>query len=196
MQKEILRQIVHLSGLLFVFLAQIFDKWISSAIFFGIFFIFIFYGEYIKIKKQPLLGLRNLAFFFERKNTRPFTGAIFFYLGCGLAFLIFPHNIASVSSAILAVGDSLSTIIGMNFGRHKTIGKKSVEGSLAFFAGSFLISLIFVKWQIGFIGSLIAALVELCIPPKIGGKTLWLLDDNLLIPIICGIVMFLFGFYF
>ncbi len=186
-----LRQFVHLSGLLFVGLAHFLDSMQSAVLFLVIGLFFFLYWEYIKIKKKPLMGLRNLAFFFERKDVRPFTGAVWFYIGGFLAFVLFPHNIASASVSILAVGDSLSTVFGVKFGRHKLIGKKSLEGSLAFFASSFLVSLIFVNPLVGFFGSLTGALVELLIPQKIGKKAYWFLDDNLLIPVISGAVMWI-----
>ena len=195
MNREVFRQLVHLSGLLFVFIAQFLDRWVSAMVFLGIGVFFFIYGEYVKRKEHGLFGLRKLAMMMERKESRLFSGAFWFYIGCGISFLLFHHQIASAASAILAVGDSLSTIVGINFGRHKIIGKKSIEGSLTFFVSSFLISLIFVRWEVGLIGALIASVIELITPHKVGKKTYWILDDNLLIPIISGAVMFGVDFY-
>ncbi len=189
MHKEILRQAVHLSGLIFVLLAQLFDKWLAAAMFLGIGAYFLIYSEYVR-RTKSLIGFRNFAYIFEkRKSRKPFEGAYWFYIGCGISFLLFPKNIALASSAILAVGDSFSTIFGVHFGRHKLVGNKSAEGSIVFFASSFFISLVFVNPAIGFLGSLIATLVELSTPGK-SKNSIWMLDDNLLIPIISGAVMY------
>ncbi len=194
MENELLRQLVHLSGLLFVLIAQFLGRIWSVAMFLAIAMYFLLYYEYVK-RSKSLIGFRKIVFFFEtRSKGRPFSGAFWFYAGSTLSFIFFPLNIASASVAILAVGDSFSTIFGVRFGGHKLIGKKSLEGSLAFLMGSFLISLFFVNPLPGFIGSFTAMVVELFTPPKMGRKSHWIVDDNLLIPIISGAVIFLLGF--
>lgn len=195
MHSETLRQLAHLSGLAFVAAAQYLDWLTAAAMFFAIGAFFFFYAEYVK-RTKPALGFRNFVFKFEKRKGRNFSGAFWFYIGAGLGFILFPLNIASAAAAILAVGDSFSTLIGVHFGKHKIVGKKSLEGSLAFLFGSFLISLVFVKPVIGLIGSVIAMLVELFTPHKTNLKNYhWVFDDNLLIPIISGIVMLALGFF-
>ena len=196
MHHEIPRQAVHLSGLAFVFVAQYLGKPWAFLVFFAIAAFFFVYAEHVK-RAKPIFGFRRLVFFFEKRgSSRPFVGAFWFYMGSGIAFVLFPLNIALAASAILSVGDSFSTIFGVHFGKHKIIGKKSLEGSLAFLIGSFLISLIFVKPLIAFLGALVGALVELYTPDKIRNKKVhWVFDDNLLIPIISGAVMFILLFF-
>lgn len=186
MHKEMLRQAVHLSGLAFVFAAQYLDKMQGAVLFLSIGIFFLVYSEYVR-RTKSLLGFRNFVYKFEkRKDSRPFKGAYWFYIGCGISFALFPKNIASAASAILAVGDSFSTIIGIHFGRHKIINNKSAEGTLAFFITAFLASLLFVNPVASFIGSAAAAVVELITPPKLSKRSHWILDDNLLIPITSG----------
>lgn len=189
MHKEVLRQLTHLSGLIFVFIAQYLDKLQASALFLGIGAFFLIYSEYVR-RTKALFGFRDLVYKFEkRKAVKPFIGAYWFYIGCGLSFILFPHKAALAASAILAVGDSFSTLIGIHFGKHKIADNKSFEGALAFFISSFVISLLFVKPLLGFAGAFIGAVVELSIPPKTSKRSSWLLDDNLLIPIISGLVV-------
>ena len=191
MHKDTPRQLVHLSGLIFVFIGLHLNRSSSAIMFFGVAVFFYLYGEYVS-RSKPIFGLRRLAFFFEkRKSSRPFSGALWFYIGSGISFALFPLMIAVASSAILAVGDSFSTMFGLNFGKHKLVGEKSVEGSGAFLIGAFLIALLFLKPSIAFAGAFTGMLVEAFIPPKLGGKkTHWFLDDNLLIPIVSGAVIF------
>ena len=191
MHEDTPRQLVHLSGLVFVYIAQFLTKAESIIVFFSIAAFFFLYAEYVT-RSKPVFGFRKLVYLFEKRNSsRPFVGAFWFYVGVGIAFALFPLNIASASAAILAVGDSFSTIFGLNFGKHKINGKKSLEGSTGFLIGSFLISLFFVNPVLGFVGAFVGTIVELLTPHKVGGKkTCWFYDDNLLIPVISGGVMF------
>jgi len=196
------RQLVHLSGLLFVLLAQFTGSILAAFSFFAIAATFLIYSEYIKREKIMLAGfleaaekrLRNFITKFERTGTpRPFLGAFWFYAGCGFAFLLFPLPVASAACSILAVGDSLSTIFGKKFGRHKLIGSKTAEGSAVFFAGAVLISLVFVNPLPALAGSAAAAIAELL--PDVHflfkAKGRGFVDDNLLIPIVAGFIMLL-----
>ncbi len=194
MHKETPRQLIHLSGLLFVLIAQYLSRTASMAMFFGIAIIFFLYAEHVTRSKKPIFGIRKIVYIFEKRDSgRPFAGVFWFYTGSGIVFSLLPLNIASAASAILAVGDSFSTMFGLNFGKHRLVGKKSLEGSSAFFVGAFFISLIFVTPVVAAVGAFVGMLVELFIPPKLGGKkSHWFLDDNLLIPIIGGAAMFVF----
>jgi len=141
MQTELPRQLVHLSGLLLVILAQFTGRRAAILYFALIALFFLLYSYYIKRREKKDNGLfnkfesrfRDFAFSFERKDEKyPLIGAFWFYTGCSLALALYPLNIASSSCAMLAVGDSLSTLIGKKFGRHK-IGNKTLEGSIACF---------------------------------------------------------------
>ena len=148
-----MRQLVHLSGLLFILLAQFMNKAASGLLFILIALFFLAYSEHVsRFRKNHGITflskidskIRGLAFWLERKETKkPFTGAFWFYMGIGLAFLLFPIKAASVAGAILAVSDSLSTLIGIRFGKHRLIGKKTYEGTSAFFISALLVCLVF-----------------------------------------------------
>lgn len=81
--------------------------------------------------------------------------SLYFILGSFMAALFFDKTAVAVSVIVLAISDSLASLIGMNFGRHKIYGKKTLEGSLAFFISAFLI----VNYFYGFFTALIAALI-------------------------------------
>ncbi len=207
MKTELPRQLVHISGLLFIILAQFIGGLLTAFYFFVIAGTILLYSEYMKREQNRWLGiidrfeskLRELAIKLERKEIeRPFLCAFWFYAGCGLAFLIFPLNIASAACAMLAIGDASSTLVGMRFGKHRIMKNKTLEGSSAFFLTAFFISLIFINPLLALLGSIVAMLTEL-IPGLSIFKKLrkkHLIDDNFLIPIIAGAVMFLVGFLF
>ena len=200
MRKEILRQLVHLSGLLFIAFAWFMDKAFVGILFMLAALFFLLYSEYVgkcgKDHKTMLsrieCRLRDFAFMLERKDARrPFAGAFWFYFGAGLAFLIFPLNTASAAGATLAVSDSLSTIIGKKFGRRKVLGRKTLEGTSAFFLSALFVCVLFFNPAIAITGAAAATLAEL-IPEwkRVSRSRLsGLLDDNLLIPVITGFVL-------
>ncbi len=180
---------VHLSGLVFVILAQFIEREMTIIYFSLIALFFLLYSWYVRGQERRLAKyferfeskFREFFFRFEREDAKnPFTGAMFFYIGCTIAFIFFPFPIASAACIMLAVGDSLSTLVGKKFGKHK-IGRKTFEGSLACFFGSFLAGIFFVNPVLSLAGAIASSLTEL------GSR----IDDNLTIPVVSGMVMFL-----
>jgi dolichol kinase len=200
LRQEILRQLVHMSGLLFIALAQFIGKILVGVLFMLTALFFLLYSEHVRkcVKDHSTLfsriecKMRDFALFFERKGApRPFAGAFWFYFGAGLAFLLFPLGPASAAGAVLAVSDSLSTIIGKGFGRHALIGKKTWEGTGAFLISAFLVCLLFFSPPAAFLGAASATVAEL-LPGwrRISASRFSrVLDDNLLIPVISGLVL-------
>lgn len=178
---------VHLSGIVFVIFAQFIGKEMTVIYLSMIALFFFIYSWYVRTQEKKLENFlskfeskfRDFTLKFERKHVNPFSGAMFFYIGCMLAFVFFPFSIASAACAMLAVGDALSTLVGENLGKRK-IGSKTFEGSVACFLGSVAAGIFFVSPFLTVIGALTASFAELI--PKV--------DDNLTIPILAGLVMF------
>ncbi len=202
---EIARQIVHISGIVLVILSFFIDSILISAYFFSIAISLLIYSLIFTKQRNNLIralhtlenGFNFLVDKFERTTTKkPFIGAIWFYFSCGLAFLFFPFKVAVITCSILAVADGFSTIIGTNFGRHKLIGRKSVEGSLVFFITSFLVLLIISSlWNIGLwiilSTSIMATLSELLPELRVlkKAKEREIIDDNFTIVAITGLFL-------
>jgi dolichol kinase len=204
MKSEIMRQLVHMSGLLFILLAQFMDKAMAGLLFLLIALFFLAYSEHVsrcEKNRKSLLSkiecrIRGMAFWLERKDSRkPFTGAFWFYTGIGLAFLIFPLRAASAAGVVLAVSDSLSTVIGVRFGRHRLAGKKTYEGTGAFFVSALLVCLIFFSPVISLLAATIAALAELLPETRLFShpKLKIVSNDNILIPLMTGLSLTVLG---
>ncbi|MBU0953738.1 MAG: hypothetical protein KKA90_04980 [Nanoarchaeota archaeon] len=201
MNLEYRRQLVHLSGILFVFLAQYTGRFIGVFIFAILTLTFIYYSEFVRrqhrhlfLIKQLEARVRNFAMKFERTAVpRPFLGAIWFYAGCTVAFVLFPLEIASLACLVLAVGDAVATAIGSNLGKHRLLDKKTIEGTAAFFFVSLFVLVVFVPPTVALVTALLATIAELLpsIEPLRKIKQRGLLDDNLLIPLVTGIVLVL-----
>jgi len=194
MRREMLRQAVHLSGFVFVFIL-----FASRAM--GLFLLFslsafmLLYQEHIKKpKKTNRLEklIRHVAFKLVRKDTnKPFLGAFWFYFGIGFSFLVFPIKIAMVSSLILILSDSLSTLIGLRFGSHKLFGSKTIEGSFVFFLSSLIISSYIINPVSGLLCSFFATFAELVPEFFKNAKHKEIINDNILIPLASGFILLL-----
>jgi dolichol kinase len=190
MRTELPRQLVHLSGLLFIVLAQFIGRETSIAYFLIISLFFLIYSFYARFRERKWSNLihrfesrfREFALSFERKKhfENPFMGAFWFYFGCFLTLAMFPFHIASSACCILAVGDSVSTLFGIKFGRHEITKGKTLEGSMAFVFFSFVVSLFFVSPpSLALVGSFFGMIAE------IFSKV----NDNLTIPLVSAFFM-------
>ena len=197
---ELSRQLVHLSALVFVLFTLFMDKLLISVYFFMIAFSLLLYSFIIRKQQNNFIktihklekSFKYLVSNFERQETKvPFIGAFWLYFSCGLLLLLFPLIIALVSCSIVAVADSVSTIIGSNFGKHKIVGNKSLEGSLAFFISAFIVVFLFTDLNIAVLVSGAATIAELLPDMKIFRKLKKkeILDDNFTVPIITGILL-------
>lgn len=186
---ELSRQLIHLSGIAFIILAQFVEKQITVLYFFLIALTFLLYSFYIRNEQNRFKKLfhivdskiRSTVLRFERPGI-PLQGAFWFYFSCGLTFLLFPFPIATAACIILAISDSLSTLVGFHVGKKKIVGKKTLEGTAVFFLSAAAIAYVFFP-QRAIIAALAATVGELLPEASPALKRKGLLDDNLLIPL-------------
>lgn len=125
------------------------------------------------------------------KKTFPGKGMIFFFIGVLFSIELFERDIALAAIMVLTFGDSISHLIGARIGKMKNIfngkSKKLFEGTLAGGFIGFLAAMIFVPFSEAFLGSFTAMFTEVV---KIDLNE-YTLDDNLIVPLVAGTVMFL-----
>ncbi|MDO9578687.1 MAG: phosphatidate cytidylyltransferase [Candidatus Cloacimonadales bacterium] len=115
-----------------------------------------------------------------------FTSATYMLISVVICIAVLPPEIAFIAISFLAIGDTLAALVGVQFGKRKLFGTiKSLEGSLACFAGTFIFALFYLNPIIAFAGALAATLAE--------AAPIWL-DDNIKVPITSGIVMMLVSY--
>ena len=183
---EIKRQLMHIFvGIILVLLLN-FGLIDATALF----VIFIF-GLVLSLSSRkfhvPVIH-RFLEIFDRKKDLKelPGKGAVFYLLGALIVVLIFPKDIAMASIMILALGDSVSRIIGpYGYLKHPFTDLKFLEGAIAGAIAGFLGALFFVPWILALIASSVSMLIE-GIELKIKR---FKVDDNLLIPIVAAVVM-------
>jgi len=186
---ELRRQIAHLLiGMLIVFLMEL--KLMTP----NILIITLLIGAVISIiyRYRPIPVIHEILVALERPEdiaTFPGRGPFFLILGSLLAMLLFPIDIAKGAITVLAVGDSISHLVGRYFGKTKVPFSKNkmLEGTVVAIVLSTFTALLFVDFPKAFIASLITISLESIYPEKISRY----LDDNLVIPLLAGAIMLL-----
>lgn len=183
---EIKRQIIHiLLGITIVVLLNF--NFINASILLVIFIIGLVLS--LSSRKFHIPIIYSFLKIFDRKKdleSLPGKGALFYILGAFLVVLIFPKDIAMASIMVLALGDSVSRIVGpYGYLKHPFHNEKFFEGVIAGSIAGFLGALIFVPWLLALIGALVSMLIE--------GIDLRIkrfkIDDNMLIPVVSAVVM-------
>lgn len=154
MKVEIKRQLVHASGIFVIVFILIWGKAVSMILTGLITLVFVIWSEYRKrrkrFKKEYLFRnkiLDKMEGYIDRHikgYERPFEhfkGPIMYFAGCFLTILLFPENAAIAAITVLALSDSVATLIGKLYGVHiLPINRKSTwEGSITFFFVTLLI---------------------------------------------------------
>lgn len=111
-------------------------------------------------------GRRRLAAMYKASEARRFSSMTYFLLSLFLAFLVFPGGVPYLPLAFSTVGDLCGKLAGMRFGRTVLYRDKTLQGTLAFLAGSLLAGWLLqrlLELPLAFVlaGAPFAALVEL-----------------------------------
>lgn len=153
----------------------------------GTFACLVYILEQIRISYPELsskIGIINKYMFRAEEQLKESAG-VPYVMGLLLTLISFPKVVALVAIYTLAVADPMSAIIGIKYGKTKIVSHKSLEGSLAFFIATFIVSfLVFLWWTNSLmIGTITAASFLIALIAS-GFEMIPLrLDDNLTIPL-------------
>ncbi|MFC1769262.1 diacylglycerol/polyprenol kinase family protein [Nanoarchaeota archaeon] len=133
--------------------------------------------------------------YFERdkeKGKFPGQGPLFYVLGSLLALALFERNVALASIIILALGDSISHLVGRFYGRikHPLNSSKFAEGAVVGVIFATIGAWLYVPLTYALVGSVFGMVAE-GFEVKYGWAQV---DDNLIIPIVSGVAMVLVSF--
>jgi dolichol kinase len=201
-KSEVQRQLIHLlTGITLIFLIRIAGNLALTVLLLLITF-YILMSIIIVMNKIPL----SLSAFLCRwgrpaKQHIPLQGTILLLIGITLSFILFPENVIYASIAIVAFGDSIATAAGVLIGNHKLpySKKKTVEGTVSGTIAAFLAASFFVTPLQALVGSvggmLLESFLDLQTIREINSQTLlrFFFNDNLLIPVFSGLLMFIVG---
>ncbi len=175
LRKEIPRQTFHLAyGLLLAFPVFLLPKAYSVLLLSSLAVL----GGFLSLHSRKIGLVRPFLERFEREGARAGKGALSFTIGALATAAIFERDAAFWGIAFLALGDSVATVAGLAFGRHRIPGtEKSWEGFAACAAANFAASLASpFRFSSCAIAALLSAAAE-ALPSEI-------VDDNLLVPLI------------
>ncbi len=136
------RKIIHIGIGNFVFLWWMFEHaWVMEAFFAVPFAIILF----IAMLKDNVISNSSLG---DIANNQGHKQGLFLYV-VSIVILIalcFDHHWTAASIGIVAMtwGDGSGSIIGKRYGRHKTFNGKSLEGTLAVFAVTAIVSMVLI----------------------------------------------------
>ena len=104
-----------------------------------------------------------------------------------LTLLTFPKTLALIAIYTLAIADPLSALVGITWGRRHIVQNKSVEGSLAFFAATAIITTVVLRTTtLVAPGPLAGVAITIGLAGAIFEMLPLRLDDNLTIPLFVG----------
>lgn len=186
---EVYRKCIHLIGLVVPLIYWVTSKRVVL-LFLGTFLFIFLISELYRIKfgmpiKEADVYVRPLI----RPQERRGMGAhVFFAAGAFVTVLAYPKDIAIAAMFVAVIADGAAAVVGRRWGRHRLVGKKTLEGTLALFSVAIVTAtFIFVAgFRLPFytsaVLSLAGAITAACIE-------LLPLNDNLTIPIATGFAM-------
>lgn len=149
-------------------------------------------GDLIRLRFTSVnnIALRLFGNLMRREELKSISGNSFYVLGLLTVVLLFPKPIVLLSVLFLAVGDPTAAVVGTLYGKHKLIGKKSIEGAganlIVSAIAAFLFGLLYLHLGPGkaavlaIIGGMTSMCAELCPAP---------VDDNFSIPVFSAILL-------
>lgn len=184
---EFRRQAAHLfTGLAIILLLKL--QWLNA---YSLLAILVIGGTISLLSRRYRIPLiYPVLEFFERPaeiKKFPGKGSFFLVLGSFFSVLFFEEKIALAAIAIMAIGDSITAVIGIYFGRWKNPlnPNKHLDSTLFAILFATLGAYTFVDFHQAFLASTVAMIFE----SLTRGKINRLIDDNLVIPLIAGFVM-------
>lgn len=152
--------------------------------------------DFLRLKNPEMndVALRLFGKIMRREELRSVSGNSFFVIGLLVIVAVFPKPIVLLSVLYLAIGDPIAAVVGSLYGRHKLIGKKSLEGALANWLctsfASFLMGFAYFGFSVeksfvlAVVGGSASVLAELLPAP---------IDDNFTIPVASALLLSIFS---
>jgi dolichol kinase len=116
---------------------------------------------------------------FDRNDRLPGRGALTFAVSALAVVVLFPVTISVPAIVTLAVLDSVTTIAGLRFGKHRIYNGKSWEGTLSGIAVTAIVLLPLLTPAGAAAVAVLAGIIELISP----------VDDNLVIPVAVAVLL-------
>lgn len=182
--QHIPRKLFHCTGSIIPFTYLLTDK-NTILIMTTVFFLIDILVEFLRITGR--LNLSLIETITKSSERKKLTGTFFFLLAAIVTIVAFPKEVAVASLLVLSFSDPAGSLVGYQWGRVRFLGK-SFEGCTAFFVTSCIILYVmgFPLLTVAAV-SLAATLTELF--------STSLIDDNLSIPLVTALCLFVFTLF-
>ncbi len=141
-------------------------------------------SEFLRLETSLFKGIFNYLFgdMLKDKEVNNLTGATAYVVTALLSAMLFNWHVVVTSLFFLSLGDPIASIVGRSFGKHRIMGSKSIEGTIAFMAVAIAVSLFYtvLPLEVRILGAVSASLIELIESP---------IDDNVLVLLGSGAIM-------
>lgn len=144
-----------------------------------------------KVNQVAMLLMKPVMRESERNSV---SGLPFYALGVSLALFFFPERIAILAILFLIFADPIASFFGILYGRDKILPNKSLQGTIAAFSVCYLATIVYGLIYVGpsthllvfaILAGIIGAISEMCSQ---------FVDDNLCIPVVSGLGLYLVNF--
>lgn len=174
----LIRKLIHFSSSLIPLSYIFLDKKIVLVFTTSLFILFLTV-EFMRFKIPKFKKLFKKIFgkMLKKEEEKKITGATWLMLSFTLCILIFKKEIAILSLLFVSISDTIASIGGKLFGKHRLMDK-TLEGSILFFISAFIITLFFkINIYLKLFSSFAGTIAEIIPFP---------LDDNIFIPLVTG----------
>lgn len=144
-----------------------------------------------KINQLAMILMKPVMRESERNSV---SGLPFYALGVSLALFFFPERIAILAILFLIFADPIASFIGILYGRDKILPNKSLQGTIAAFSVCYIVTLIYGMIYVGPSMGLLVFAIAAGIIGCVSEMCSQFIDDNLCIPVVSGLGLFLFNF--
>jgi dolichol kinase len=152
-----------------------------------------FLVEYLRLRNERMNQFLMIFMkpIMRESEKNSVSGMPFYALGISLSLFFFPEKIAILSVLFLIFADPIASFCGILYGRDKILPNKSLQGTIAAFSVCYIVTLVYGLihaspsmnlLMFSIVAGLIGAVSELCSQ---------FVDDNLCIPVISGLGLFL-----
>lgn len=195
---HIVRKLWHMAtgliGLTFFYKSGISTDAMASALLF--FSTCSFLLEFFRLRNEKVnqLLMTVMKPIMRESEKNSVSGMPFYALGVSLSLFFFPERIAVLSVLFLVFADPIASFCGVLYGRDKILPNKSLQGTIAAFSVCYIVTLVYGLIHaspsmnllvFSILAGVIGAVSELCSQ---------FVDDNLCIPVISGLGLFLVNF--
>ncbi len=144
-----------------------------------------------KINQVAMLLMKPVMRESERNSV---SGLPFYALGVSLALFFFPERIAILATLFLIFADPIASFFGILYGRDKILPNKSLQGTIAAFSVCYIVTIVYGLIYVGPSMNLLVFAIAAGIIGSISEMCSQFIDDNLCIPVVSGLGLFLVNF--